>query len=201
MTSKGETRSSLGRRTATIILTCTSVWLISSVALAQQAMSAGPGTSKPATSWSLQVPATGDAPHLVIAMAERGESNLSGSDRMAARDKAEYGTFSPPLPTGFSNPKDGALGPKNSRAETTLSGQQIQTASLGAGSKVFSLLSDSSGAESFRYEPPKNYIEADQWSADSVPLSHEVESSPRPLFQVQIGSWRLPVLLSGGAQQ
>ena len=200
MKSKGATGSHLCRAAA-IILTCTSAWLISSAALAQQAVSAGFGTSGQATSWSLRAPATDNTPYLVVAMAEPAANNPSGSDQTAVGNDPGYGTSDSPMPAELSNPGDGATGPGNSQVQAALSGQHVQPAPLRSGSKVFSLLGEGADAGSFRYEPAKNYFRPDQWSANSVPNSHGVEPGPRPLFQVQVGSWRLPVMLSATAEQ
>lgn len=198
MTSKEGTIASIGRRTATIIITFTSVCWISTGVLAQQAAD---GTSAPATSWSLQAPVPDNAPHLVIAMAEPGESSLSGSDRAAEENGSAKGAPGVPLRTGLSRLNAGGLGTTNFRAEFTVRGQDIQTSSLGAGSKVYSLLSDESGSGSFRYEHRKNSFRSDQQSANGVSSSHEVEPSPRPLFQVAVGNWHLPIFLSAAASQ
>ena len=198
MTSKGETFLHLGR-TVGAIMACASLCLLSSEVLAQPASNLS-RTSVQETSWSFQAPREGNTPHLVLAMAEPAERRLSLSDSEATETNPEKGASAVSPPSRISGMNGGGLSHDNKR-RNLLAAEQIQIASLGGPTKVFTLLDDSSAPGSFRYEPRKKDFRPDQWSADSLPSAHPLESSFRPLFQVQVGNWRLPVMLSAAAQQ
>jgi hypothetical protein len=68
-----------------------------------------------------------------------------------------------------------------------------------ADAKVYSLLEDRLPAGSFVYGSQANYLPSTPWLADNESLAHEVGPARSPLFQLELGGWQLPVVLSDAA--
>lgn len=211
-------RSSLCRCTLAIII-CTSVWWTSAGALAQEAAVTALRMTAHSTSWSLEGPGSNTAPHLVICMADPNDTLLYGSHRMvpskvssASRNTvckqasqggsancAENGESGVLPLTSVCEPTAAISGLTNFRAEPASPRQTIQRSPDLAGTKVYSLLDDRSAAGSFLFGYQATYLPSKQWSADNESFTHQVGQAPRPLFEVDFGGWRLPVLLSSTA--
>ena len=69
-----------------------------------------------------------------------------------------------------------------------------------ASEKAYSLLGAGAAAGSFLYEQ-KNEIQLKQWPPAEESATREVEDAPRPLFQLELGRWQIPVLLSSAASR
>ena len=67
-----------------------------------------------------------------------------------------------------------------------------------AGAKVYSLLDDGPALGSFLYGY-QTYLRSKLRLANDEYFIHEVVQAPRPLFELEFGGWRLPVMLSGAA--
>ncbi len=211
-------RSSLRRCTLAIIM-CTSVWWTSAGAHAQEAAATASRMTAHSTSWSLEGPGSNMAPHLVIGMADPNDTQLYGSHRMASSkvssassntvckqanqagsaNCAENGESGVLLLTSVCEPTAGIRGLTNFRAEPAVKCQAIEASPDQAGAKVYSLLDDRSATGSFLYGYQATYLQSNQWLADSESFTHEGGQAPRPLFEVEFGGWRLPVLLSSTA--
>jgi hypothetical protein len=169
--SKVELRSSLRRCTLTIISIGAIVYWTSACALAQEVAVAGSKVNTYSTSSSFELPGSDPAPRLEIVMADREDPLLHGSHQ------------------------------RNLRAQPAFGGQPIERSQGQEGAKPYSLLGDRSMVGSFRYEYLKNDLLLRQRSPDRESPTHEAQSATRPLFQVELGGWRVPVLLSTAASQ
>jgi hypothetical protein len=221
MSSKAEIlrKFSLRRRILAIIILCTSVWWVSADTLAQEAAPSALKTTAHSTLWLLEGPGSNTAPHLVIGMADRGDTPSYGSLRLAqddaanpsARstilrpvgpvpsvDRAEKGESGPLVLSSLFEPTAGVRGLMDFHTEGTVGRQTIQSSSDRAGATVYSIL-DRSAPGSFPYAYQANYLPSKQRSANKESFTHEVEQAPRPLFELESGGWRLPVMLSGAA--
>lgn len=220
MSSKGEIlrKSSLRRGILAIVILCTSVWWASTDTLAQEAVSAALKTTGHSTLWSLEGPESNTARHLVVGTAERGETPSYGSLRLP-RDEAatpsarntisrpvgpvtlvnrgEKGESGPLVLSSLFAPTAGVRGLTNFSAEKTIRRETIQSLPHQRGAKVYSLLDDGPALGAFLYGYRMNYLPPKQWLANNESSTHEVGQAPRPLFQLEFGSWSLPVMLSG----
>jgi hypothetical protein len=68
-----------------------------------------------------------------------------------------------------------------------------------ASSKVYSLFDVKPAAKRILYGNQANYLPLKQWLVDDESFTREVGHATKPLFQLEFGSWRLPVMLSGAA--
>jgi hypothetical protein len=150
---------------------CTSASWISTSALAQEAAASALRMTRPSPSWTLYGRQSETAPHLVIAMLDRGDIALSRSHR---------------------EPNAGIGGLTHFRTEPEF--PAIETSADQAGARVYSLLDNRSAVGSFQYRYQRNYVLSEQLLAFSATSPPEVEPAARPLFQVESGA-RLPVLL------
>jgi hypothetical protein len=203
----------------TIIILCTSVWWAPGETLAQEA----PGALDVAahsTLWSLEGPGSNNAPYLVIGIADRGDTPSYGSLRIAEdqttnpsagntitrqsaaaasanrTEKIESGAL---VLSNLLDPTGGVPGLTNFRADFISAPQTIQRSPDLAGGKVYRLLDDRSAPGSFLNGYQANYSPSKQRLANSESFTHEVLQAPRPLFELEFGGWRIPVMLSGAA--
>jgi hypothetical protein len=155
----------------------------------------------------------------VIGMADRGDTPSYGSLRIAGGEvanpsagaksrpvgpvasvnRAEKGESGPLVLSSLFEPTAGVRGPRDFHAEGTIRRQTIQGSSDQTGAKVYSLLDDGPAFESLLHGYQPNYLPSTQWSPDNEPFTHEVIQASRPLFELEFGGWRLPVMLSGAA--
>jgi hypothetical protein len=77
--------------------------------------------------------------------------------------------------------------------------QSVQKSTDLASSKVYSLFDVKLAAEPSVYGNQANYLPLKPWLADDESFMREVGHAAKPLFQLEFGSWRLPVMLSGAA--
>jgi hypothetical protein len=180
MSSQGEAGRSLGRRMLAVAVVGASLFLTSSGVLAQQASSSVTAESA-ALRWSVEQP--NSTPRLVTAM-------LDDHDVQSYRtEKSSAETANPnvdQLCGSADKACDAALKPNNK--------PDFKNA------KVYSLLDGDSVAGTFRYQHQPRYFKTD-YSPDSAPSSQNAGPAARPLFQVGIGNWHLPVLLSAGSSE
>jgi hypothetical protein len=222
MSSKGEIlpKISFRRCILTIIILCTSVWWASADTLAQEAAPAWLKMTAHSTLWPLEVPGSNTVPHLVIGMADRRDSPSYGSLRNhwrrgnelvsrntttrqggpdASANRTENIESGPLVLSSLLDPTAGVPGLTNFRAQPISALQTVQRSPDLAGAKVYRLLDDRSAPGSFQYEYQANCLPSTQWLANSESVTHEVVQAPRPLFELEFGDWRLPVMLSGAA--
>jgi hypothetical protein len=222
MSSKGKIlrKFSLRRWILTIFILCTSVWGVPAEILAQETAPAALGMTAHSTLWSLEGLVSDNAPYLVIGMADRGDTPSYGSLRIAGDEapnpsagntitrrgglaasakRTETIESGPLVLSSLLDPRAGVPGLTSFRAEPVSARQTIQRSPDLAGAKVYRLLDDRSAPGSFPYGYQANYLSSKQWLADNESFTHEVVQAPRPLFELEFGSWRLPVTLSGAA--
>jgi hypothetical protein len=221
MSSKGERprKVSLRRCILAMIILCTSASWASADALAQEAESPALKMTAHSTLWSFEWPGSNNAPYLVIGMADRGETPSYGSLRMAGDgamnppastisrpvgpvasvDRAGKGHSRPLVLSSLFEPTAGVRGPGGFHAEGTIRRQTIRSSSDQAGAKVYSLLDDEPAFGLLLYGDQANYLPSKQRLANNETFTHEVVQTSRPLFEIDFGSWRLPVMLSGAA--
>jgi hypothetical protein len=221
MSSKGEIlrKFSLRRWILAIIILCTSASWASADALAQEADPAALKMTAHSTLWSFEWPGSNNAPYLVIGMADRGETPSYGSLRIAGDgamnppastisrpvgpvasvNRAGKGDSRPLVLSSLFEPTAGVRGPGDFHPEGTIRRQTIQGSSDQPGPKVYSLLDDGPALRSLLYGYQANYLPPKQRLANNEFFTHEVVQAPRPLFEIEFGSWRLPVMLSGPA--
>jgi hypothetical protein len=77
--------------------------------------------------------------------------------------------------------------------------KSVQKSTDLASSRVYSLFAVKLAAEPILYGNQANYFPLKQWLADDESFMREVGHAAKPLFQLEFGSWRLPVMLSGAA--
>jgi hypothetical protein len=196
MSAKGEASSTLRRCTLAVIIACSGVWWTSTGALAQEGL--GSGTE----------------PHLVTAMITPEDTQLydsqdavtqqaptaSNDGSCKAASPAAYASCAKstktgtPLMASASNESAGQVERTGSRAKPMFN--DVETSTDLARAKGYTLLSNSIATETFRYEYPKKQFMIDPSSAAAASAPHEFAQAPRPLFQVAVGHWHLPVMLS-----
>jgi hypothetical protein len=221
MSSKGKIlrRFSLRRWVLTITILCTNVWCAPADTLAQEAAPAASDMTAHSTLWSLERLGFDNAPYLVIGMADRGDTPPYSSLRIA-EDQATNPSAGNTItrqggPAASANrteqigsgrlvlsylldPTAGVFGLTNFRAEPISARQTIhRSPDLAGGAKVYRLLDDRPAFESLLYGYQANYLPSKQRLANNESFTHEVIHAPRPLFELEFGSWRLPVMLSG----
>jgi hypothetical protein len=199
----------------TVIILCAVVLWAPADVVAQEAPPTGLSISAPSTLGSLERPRSGKDPYLVIGMADHGGTNGSfwlardeGTNPSAGNtimrqvgpaasanltEKAESG---PMVLSSLVEPTVGFQGHTDFRAEPTSPRVPNQGPPNAADAKVYSLLDDRFPAGSFVYGSPANYLPSTPWLADNESLAHEVGLAPSPLFQLELGGWQLPVVLS-----
>jgi hypothetical protein len=211
-------KSSLRRWILTIIILCTSVWWAPGETLAQEAPAAL-GVTAHSTLSSLEGPGSNNAPYL-IGMADRGDTPSYGSLRIAedqatnpsagntitrqggpaaSANRTEKIESGPLALSNLLDPTAGGLGLTNFRAELISARQTDQRSPDLAGAKVYRSLNDRSAPGSFLYGYQANYPPSKQRLANNESFTHEFVQAPRPLFELEFGGWRLPVMLSGTA--
>lgn len=212
MLSKGEMLStpSLRRYILAIIVSCTSVWWASAVALAQDAPPTGLSITGHLTSSSLERPGAEKTPYLVIGMADRWDPPAYGSSPIAgdeATDSSGGDTLTRRLgPASSMNRPDKIESGRlvlssltNLQAEPASPRQTIQRLPNLADANVYSLLDDGSAPESFLYGYPPNYLPSTERITDNESPTDEIGQAPSPLLQLGFGGWSLPVMLSNAA--
>jgi hypothetical protein len=212
--------SSLHRWVLTTIILCAIVWWASADALAQDAVSIELSTTARSTSWSLERPASNKVPYLVIGMADRRDALPYGSfgyvgdeatnrsvgntitrqvGPAASANRTERIESDPLILASLLDPTAGIRGLTNFRAGPANPHQTIQRSPQRspdlAGAKGYSLLDDRSAPGTFLYGYQANYLTSKQWLADDESFAHEIGQAPRPLMQLELGAWRLPVVL------
>jgi hypothetical protein len=77
--------------------------------------------------------------------------------------------------------------------------KSVQRATDLASSRVYTLFNVKLAAEPILYGNQVNYLPLKPWLADDESFAPEVGHTASPLLQLEFGSWRLPVMLSGTA--
>jgi hypothetical protein len=208
MSSKGKVgyRSPLRRWTLMIIILCSAAWRVSADALAQEATPAALTMARP-TLWSFEEPESSAAPHLVICMADRVDTQSSGSLQLARDETNDFPRFAkntisrpvgsvafgnraerrdldlPVLSSLFSSTA-GVSSSTDFHTKRTNRPQVIERSPEQASAKVCSLLDDMCSLlddvpalGSFRYEYRIKYSLSKQWLTDSDSFTHEKSSS------------------------
>ena len=200
-----------------IIILCAGAWHGSADALAQDAAPTGLRITTDSTWWSPNGLGLNKAPYLVIGMADRLDNPAYGSRRIAGDEAMNPSTGStimrqvgsaasasrsekiesgPLVLSSLLQPSTGVPGLADFRTDPR---QTISRSPNPAGAKVYSLLDDGPALGSFLYGYQANYLPSKLRLANNESVTHEVVQAPRPLFELNFGSWRLPVMLSGAA--
>ena len=179
MSSQGEAGRSVGRRILAVAVVGASLFLTSSGALAQQ-VSSSVNADSSISRWSVE--RTSTTPRLVTAMLDDHDMQSYRADE----------------PSQETNQHLDELCKPGDHACDSASLKVDQKPDL-KGAKVYSLLDGNSVAGTFRYQPQPRYFASDYSAPESTPSAHTAASGARPLFQVGIGNWHLPVLLSSGS--
>jgi Flp pilus assembly protein TadD len=166
-----------------IIILCMSIWSAAPAeTLAQQAAPVALDMTAYSTLPSLEGAGSSKTPYLVLGMTDR-------------RDIPSYGLL------WYAG--DEATIPS---AENTITRQDGLAASVSRAHKVgsdplilLSLTDSNAGLTGlFIYGYPANYLSPEQPLANSESYMHKGVQPARPLFDLELGGWRLPVMLSGG---
>jgi hypothetical protein len=199
MSSKGKVGygSSLRRWTLTIIILCSAVWRVSADALAQEATPAALTMARP-TLWSFEEPESSAAPHLVICMADRVDTQSYGLLQLARDEtttrfakntisrpvgsvafgnRAERRDLDLPVLSSLFASTAGVSGSTDFHTKRTNRPQVIERSPDQANAKVCSLLDDVPALGSFRYEYQIKYSLSKQWLTVSDSFTHEKASS------------------------
>jgi hypothetical protein len=197
MSSKGKIlrKFSLRRSILPIVILCTSVWWAPPETHAQEAAPTALYMTANSTLWSLEGPGSNNAPSLVIGMADRGDTPSYGSLRIGPDSifSARFAGAAGPPGRDIVFPADGFV----AWSSAISAHETIQRSPDLASAKVYRLLDDRSGP--FLYGYQANYPPSKQRLAENESFTREVVQAPRPLFELEFGSWRLPVMLSGSA--
>ena len=222
MSSQGKIlcKFSLRRWILTSIILCTSVWWAPAETLAQAAAPAALDMTVHSTMWSLEGPGSNNAPYLVIGMADRGDTPSYGLLRTAgdeattpsaentirrqggpaaSANRTEKIESGPLVLSSLPDSTAGVPSLTNLRAKPITARQTIQRSPELAGAKINRFLDDSSAPGSFLYGCQANCLPSKQRLANNESFTHVVVQTPRPLFELRLGGWRLPVMLSGAA--
>jgi hypothetical protein len=202
----------------TVIILCAVVWWASADAVAQEAPPTGLSIAAPTTLWSRESLRSDQAPYLVIGMADRGGTtgsfwlardkgtNPSAGNTItrqvgpaASANRTEKAESGPLVLSSLVEPTVGFQGYTDFRAEPTSPRVPNQGPPNPADAKVYSLLDDRLPAGFFVYGSRANYLPSIPWLADNESLAHEVGPASSPLFQLELGGWQLPVVLSDAA--
>jgi hypothetical protein len=179
-----------------IIILCTSAWWTSADALAQEAAPASLKMIAQSTLWSLEGLGSNTAPHLVIGMADGGDTSLwlarDEATNPSARNEtwrtvgpaasvntAERGESGPLVLSSFFEPTAGVRGFPDLRAEATIERHIIQNSPDQASANVYSLLDDGPAPGPSLYGYRMKYSLSRQWLADNESFTHEKPSYAR----------------------
>ena len=77
--------------------------------------------------------------------------------------------------------------------------KSVQRSTDLASRKVFSLFDVKPAAKPILYGNQASYLPLKQWLVHDESFTREIGHAAKPLFQLEFGSWRLPVMLSGAA--
>jgi hypothetical protein len=209
MSSKGERhyRLSLRQSILAIVGLCASVWWAPARALAQDAPPSGLTVTGHTASWSLEEPALKKSPYLVVGMADRWNtphysSILKAGDKPTNSSVGDTSThrvgpaFSVNRATDFDSDPMVLSSLTDLGVQSINARQTIERSRHLTESKAYSLLYDRAAPGSFLYGYPANYPPAREWVAANESFTHEIAQAPNPLLQLELGGWRLPVMLS-----
>lgn len=194
-------RSSFRPRMLAMIILCTSIcWAFANV-LAEEAAPAAVKVTAHFTLRPFERLEYKTAPRLEAGVVDREEDASPSATTISRpvepasfRNRVEKGESRPLLLSSL-EPTAGARGSANLQRRIAIERQAIESSS-GSGSAIYSLLSGRSAAGSFQYGYPSNRPVSKQWLAVGSSASLEPQGAPRPLFTVEVGGWRLPVVIS-----
>jgi hypothetical protein len=222
MSSKGKILSkfSLRRLILAIIILCMRVWWAPAETLAQEAAPAALDVTADSTLWSFEGPETNNVPYLVIGMADRGDipsyhslriaedqatnpstrNAITGQDGpTASANRTEKIESASLVLSNLLNPTAGMEGLTNVRAEPASARQAVLRSPDLTGAKVYPSINDMLSPGSFLCGYQANTLPSKRRLRNNESFTHKVTQAPRPLFELEFGSWRLPVMLSEAA--
>ena len=180
----------------TIIILCMSVWWAPAKTLAQQAAPAALDMTEHPTLWSLERTRSNKTPYLVLGMADRGDTPFYGLGIVG-------------------NEATNPMAENTIMRRSSLAASVNRTAKVRSDPLVLSSLFDSNAGlgvfinanakpieqRPFLYSYPPNYLAPEQRLANIESSTHDIVQAPRPFFELELGDWRLPVMLSGAQSQ
>ena len=184
---------SLRQWVPTIIILCVSVWSAPAATLAQQAAPAASDMADHSSLWSLEDGKSNKTPYLVLGMADREGTpshDLFGTaGNKAATASAENTIVRQDRLAAYERRTD-KVGPDPLVLSSLLGPNAGLVAFTNVHAKPIELGSFSCGYHS-NCGSPEHRLANSEFSA------YKVVQAPRPLFEVELGGWRLPVMLSG----
>lgn len=180
----------------TIIILCMSVCWAPAETLAQQAAPAALDMTEHPTLWSLERTGSNKTPYLVLGMADRGDTPFYGLGIVGNEATNPVAENTIMRPGGLAAPVNRTAKVRSDRL--VLSSLFDSNAGLG----VF-INANAKPIEQrpFLYSYPPNYLAPEQRLANIESSSHDIVLAPRPFFELELGGWRLPVMLSGAQSQ
>lgn len=208
MSSKREVfcRSSVRPRMLAMIILCTSVWWAFADVLAEEAAPAAIKMTAHFTLRPFERPEYDTAPLLEVGVADREDEATSPSAKTTISRSVGQASFvnrieggeSGPLLLSSLEPTAGARDSANLQRRIAIE-RQTNESSPDRASAIYSLLDGRSAAGSFQYGYQSNHSPSKQRLAAGRSTSLEPQEIPRPLFTVEVGGWRLPVVISSPA--
>jgi hypothetical protein len=204
MSSKRHCRSSFRPRILAMIILCTSVWWAFAEVLAEEAAPAAMKMTAHFTLRPFERPEYNTAPFLEAGVVDREDEATSPSAKTTISRSVGQASFVNRIEEGDSrplriarlfDPSADARNLPNLQTEVSIERQTIE-GSPDRARAIYSLLDGRSATGSFQYGEPNNLSASKQWSAAGRSASLEPKGAPRPLFTVEVGRWRLPVVIS-----
>lgn len=199
---------------------CLIISLVAVIGHAQEAAPTALKTAADSCSWSLGLSGSRPAPYLVISMADLRDTSSNGSFGIsddaptivsakdtitlegtpAASANRTQTVDSVPLQlTSLIEPATDTHSLTDLQAEPTSPRDTIRLSPKRTVAGTYSLLDDKSlpGSATYRYQ--ETDFRSQQWIADNESAPNEIDQAQRPLIQLPLGDWSLPIKLSSAA--
>lgn len=185
---------SLFQLVPTIAILCMSVWSMPAETLAQQTASGALDMTQHSTLWSFEGAGADKTPYLVLGMADRENSPFYGLGVVEneSANPAEKNTIMR---------QDGLAVNRTAKVRSdplVLSSLFDSSAGLGV---LINVSAKPVEQRPFLFTYPPNYLAPEQRLANIESSTHGIVQTPRPFFELELGGWRLPVMLSGSQSQ
>lgn len=184
---------SLRQWVPTIIVLCVSVWSAPAATLAQQAAPAVLDMGDHPSLWSLEDAKSNKTPYLVLGMADR-EGTASYDLFGTAGNKAATASAENTIL------RQNRLAAYVSRADKVGPDPLVLSSLLGPNADLMAFTNVHAKpleSVSFPCGYHSNCRSPEHRLANSEFFAYRVVQAPRPFFEVELGGWRLPVMLSG----
>lgn len=180
----------------TIGILCMSVWSTPADILAQQATPGASDITQHSTLWSSEGAGTDKTPYLMLGMADRRNTPFYGLGVVENEpaNPAEKNTIT----------RQSGLAAAVNRTEKVRSDPLVLSSLFDSNAELGVLINVSAKPVEptpFLYTYPPSYLAPEQRLANIESPTHEIVQPPRPFFELELGGWRLPVMLSGSQSQ